>query len=158
MFNSSLLGFFIWKACMFSCFHWFLCWKSGNCSQQFFLKIFWRSIYLQLLVIDVVFVHYTEPKEWSVWFMYYPCFFFFIYFLLLLVFSLTNTNKVQRMAGMGEGINVFLVFHSLMNLHLVHQDFYYFFLINPFVITRLMTSETFSPYRFAFYFYFHWCN
>ena len=84
-----------------------------------------------------------------------PVFFFFLYFLLLLVFSLTNTNKVQRIAGMGEGINVFLVFHSLTNVHLVHRDFYPFFLINPFVITRLMTSETFSPYRFAFYFYFH---
>ena len=122
---------------------------------NFFSKFFWRSIYLQLLVIDVVFVHYTEPKEWSVWFMYYPCFFFFLYFLLLLVFSLTNTNKVQRIAGMGEGINVFLVFHSLTNIHLVHRDFYHFFLINLFVITRLMTNETFSPYRFAFYFYFH---
>ena len=84
-----------------------------------------------------------------------PVFFFFLYFLLLLVFSLTNTNKVQRIAGMGEGINVFLVFHSLTNVHLIHRDFYHFFLINPFVITRLMTSETFSPYRFAFYFYFH---
>ena len=80
---------------------------------------------------------------------------FFLYFLLLLVFSLTNTNKVQRIAGMGEGINVFLVFHSLTNIHLVHRDFYHFFLINLFVITRLMTNETFSPYRFAFYFYFH---
>ena len=53
---------------------------------------------------------------------------------------------------MEEGIIVFLVFHShpLTNIHLVHRDFYHYFLINLFVITRLIADETFE--KFAFYF------
>ena len=49
---------------------------------NFSSKFFGRSIYLQLLVIDVVFVHYAEPKEWSGWFMYYPCFFSLFSFVI----------------------------------------------------------------------------
>ena len=71
-----------------------------------------------------------------------------------------QTLTIHRIAGIGEGIIVFLVFHfhPLTNIHLVHRDFYHFFLINLFVITRLIAYETSSPNKFAFYFHFHWCN
>ena len=120
-------------------------------SQNFFGDLFISSYQLLMQYLYII----PNLRSGQFGLCTIPVFFFFLYFLLLLVFSLTNTNKVQRIAGMGEGINVFLVFHSLTNVHLIHRDFYHFFLINPFVITRLMTSETFSPYRFAFYFYFH---
>ena len=45
-----------------------------------------------------------------------------------------------------------------MNIHLVVRDFYHFFLINLFVITRLIADESCSPKRFAFYLDFDWCN
>ena len=81
------------------------------------------------------------------WFLFYPHFFsfflpFFSFFVGILV-SLTLT--IHRIAGKGEGINIFLVFllHRLTNIHLVHRDLYHFFLIDLFVITS-MTAETCS--------------
>ena len=79
--------------------------------------------------------------------------FFLSFFLLLFLFSFFywyfpwQTLTIHRIARMGEGIIVFLVvyFHSLTNIHLVHRDFYHFFLVNVFVIKRLIDDETSSP-------------
>ena len=48
------------------------------------------------------------------------------------------------MDGMGEGINVFLVFHfnPLTIIHLAYRDFCHFFLFDLLVITRLIADET----------------
>ena len=65
---------------------------------------------------------------------------FFSYFLGLFWLTLTN----HKMDGMGEGINVFLVFHfnPLMNINLAHWHFCHFFLLDLLVITRLIADET----------------
>ena len=57
-----------------------------------------RSIYLDLLIIRVVFLHYTWREERSVWFPFYPYFFSFLLlcFLFLSVFFLTDTNDSQN--------------------------------------------------------------
>ena len=36
-------------------------------------------------------------------------------------------------------------FHPLTNIQLIHRDFYQLFLLNQFVITRLISDETCSP-------------
>ena len=54
---NSLLAFFFWKAWTSSSFQKFLWWKSRNYSQQFSLESFFlRSIYLQLLIIELVYL------------------------------------------------------------------------------------------------------
>ena len=72
-------------------------------------------------------------------------FFFFSCLLLffLSVISLTDTNDSQDNRER-RGNHYFFVFHFhlLTNIHLVHRDFYHFFLIDPFVITRLIADET----------------
>ena len=85
---------------------------------------------------------------------------FFLIFTFFYWYFPWQTLTIHRIAGMGEGIIIFLVFHfhPLTNIHLVHRDFYHFFLINLFVITRLIADETSSPERFAFYFHFYWWN
>ena len=96
MFNS-LLAFFVWKACPFSSFERFLCWKSRTTP---------RSIYLDLLIIGIVFWYYTQREVHSVWFVLYPYFFSFFlssYFLFLPVFSLIETNDSwDRWDGRGN--------------------------------------------------------
>ena len=69
-----------------------------------------------------------------------------IFFHFLSVFSLTDTNDSQD-SRERSGNHFFPVFHfhSLTNIHLVHQDFYHFFLIDLFLITRLIAKETCSP-------------
>ena len=78
--------------------------------------------------------------------------FFFLSFVLLFFpffyrYFLWPTLMIQRIAGMGEGIITFLVFrfHPLTNINLIHRDFYHLFLINLFVITRLIADEAYSP-------------
>ena len=65
-----------------------------------------------------------------------PGFFFFFFFFYR--YFPCQTLTIQRITGKGEEIIIFLVFHFhlLTNIHLVHRDFYYLFLINLFVITR----------------------
>ena len=74
-------------------------------------------------------------------------FFSFFFFVFFYSYFPWQTLTIHRIAGIGEGIIVFLVFHfhPLTNIHLVHRDFYHFFLINLFVITRLIADETSSP-------------
>ena len=69
---------------------------------------------------------------------------FLVFFLFLSVISLTDTNGLQN--GTGEGIIIFFVFHfhPLTNIHLIHRDFYHLFLLDLFVITRLIADETCS--------------
>ena len=132
MFNS-LLAFCFWKACTFSSFERFLCWKSRNYSQIYLSGIinYWGSI-LTLYI------------TWGAFSLVFS-FFLSCFFLFLSVFSLTDTKNSQN--GTEEGIIIFFVFrvHPLTNIHLVHRDFYHLFLFDLFVITRLIADETSSP-------------
>ena len=58
-----------------------------------------RSIYLELLIIGVVFLHYIEREERLVWFVFYPLFYSFFLLSFPVVFSLT-----------GEGITHYRTF------------------------------------------------
>ena len=71
-----LFAFFLWKACTFSSFERFLFWKSRNYSQHS-RNFLVESIYLQSLIIGVVFLHYTWREERPVWLVFYPYFFSF---------------------------------------------------------------------------------
>ena len=53
---------------------------------------------------------------------------------------------IHKIGGTEEGIIIFLVFHfhALTSIHLIHGDFYHLFLINLFVITKLIADETCS--------------
>ena len=78
--------------------------------------------------------------------------FFFLSFFFFQIFYryfLWQTLTIHRIAEKEEGIIIFLFFHfqPLTNIHLVNRDFYHFFLIDLFVITRLITDETCSPFR-----------
>ena len=83
---NSLLIFFFWKALTFSIFERFLCWKYRNYSQHFSLDIFLWD--LELLNNGVLFLHYIEREQRSVWFVFYPFFFFFSFFLFFISFFL----------------------------------------------------------------------
>ena len=131
MFNS-LLAFCFWKACTFSSFERFLCWKSRNYSQIYLSRIinYWDSI-LTLYI------------KWGAfsWFVFYP------YFFLFYQYFHWQTLTIHKIGGTGEGIIIFLVFHfhPLTNIHLIHRDFYHLFLLDLFVITILIADETCSP-------------
>ena len=102
---------FLFKSMYFSSFERFLCWKSRNC---------------------------------SVWFAFYPYFFaFFCFFFFFYRYFPWKTLTFHRIAVNEEVTIIFLVFHVhlLTNIHLVSLDFYHFFLIDLFVITRLITDE-----------------
>ena len=76
--------------------------------------------------------------------------FFLLVFLFLMAFSLTDTNDSQDSKLERENHYLVFLFHSITNIHLVHRDFYHFFLIDLFVITRLLGDETCSPWIFTF--------
>ena len=79
----------------------------------------------------------------SVQFVFFS-FFLSCFFLFLSVFSLTDTKDPSD--GTREGIIIFVFhFHPLTNIHLVHRDFYHLFLLDLFVITRMIADETSSP-------------
>ena len=80
------------------------------------------------------------------WLAFYLYFFFFLSIFFYRYFP-WQTQTITMIAGNGEGIIIFLVFyfHPLTNIHLVHRDFYHFFLIDLFVITRLIPDATCSP-------------
>ena len=107
------------------------------------------------------FFSFSIFQERSVWFVFYPYFFlFFIVFIFLSVFSLTDTNDSQESREQ-RGDHYFSCFLLLpvpipANIHLVHRDFYHFFLTDLFVVTRVIADKTCSPWKFPFYF--HWCN
>ena len=87
MFNS-LLIFFFWKACTFSSFERFLCWKSRNYSQIYLSGIinYWGSI----LTLYITWGAFSLVCVLSVFFSFFlSCFLF----LFLSAFSLTNTNN-----------------------------------------------------------------
>ena len=94
--------------------------------------------------------------------MFYPYYFlsfFLLIFLFLLIFSLTETSDSQdSREGRWNNYFSFFHFHPLTNIHLVYRDFHPFFLINLFIIARLVANESFASYRFAFYLRFHRCN
>ena len=133
MFNSFLA--FLFKACTFSGFERFLCWKSRNYSKIYLSGItnYWDSI-LTLYIM------------WGAFSLFvFFSFFLSCFFLFLSVFSLTDIKDPSD--GTGEGIIIFLVFHfhPLTNIHLIHRDFYHLFLLDLFVITRLIVDGTSSP-------------
>ena len=148
MFNS-LLALFFWKACTFSNFEIYPCWKSRNYSHSFLSKSC-SEIYLSQ-IISYWIRFFTLYLTWgafsfvcvlSVLFFFFLLFFFFFdrHFPLM-------TVTIHRTTWKGEGVLIFLVshFHLLMNINLVHRDFYHLCLIDLFVIARLIADETCSP-------------
>ena len=92
MFNS-LLAFCFWKACTFSSFERFLCWKSRNYSQIYLSRIIdnWDSAFNA--------IHNVEFGLFSIRFFFLS----FFLFSFLSVFSLTDTNDSQdRRDGRGN--------------------------------------------------------
>ena len=71
------------------------------------------------------------------------CFLFFFFFLFFSRYFLWQTLTIYKIAGNGEEIITLLVFHfhTLTNIQLVHLDFYHFFLVDIFAITRLIAIE-----------------
>ena len=141
MFNS-LLAFFFWKACTFSSFERFLCWKSRNYSQIYLSRIinYWDSI----LTLYITWGAFSLVCFLSVLFFFFPW----------------QTLTIHNIGGTGEKIIIFLLlhFHPLAKIHLIHRDFYLLFLLDLFVITRLTPDEAFSPCIFAFCLHFYGCS
>ena len=81
----------------------------------------------------------------SVFFFFFPLSFSLLFFFFYRYF-LYQTLTIHWISGKGEGIIIFLVshFYLFMNIHLVLRDFYHFFLIDLFVITRLIANDTYS--------------
>ena len=135
MFNS-LLAIFFWKACTFSSFERFLCWKSRNYSQIYLCRIinYWDSI----LTLYITWGTFSLVCFLSV--------FFFLslslssFFLFFYRYFPWQTLTIPKIGETGEGIIIFLVFHfhPLTNIHLTHRNFYHLFLRDLSVITRLM--------------------
>ena len=113
-----------------------------------FLSKFSSEIYLSRIINYWGSVLHTSYLTWGA--LSLVCvlsvFFFFLSSFSFLFLPLTDTNDSQNNKNV-EGIIIFLVFHFhlLTNIHLVHWDFYHFFLIDLFVITRLIADETCSP-------------
>ena len=96
---NSLLAFFFWNACNFSILKDF---SVENLLPALFSRNFLlRSIYHELLIIGVVFLHYTKREERSVWFLFYPYFFlsFFLLFFIFYWYFLWQTLKIHRISS-----------------------------------------------------------
>ena len=89
MFNS-LLAFCFWKACTFSSFERFLCWKSRNYSQIYLSGTmnYWGSILTSYITWEA----FSLVCVLSVFFFFLS---FLFFSLFLLVFSLTDT-KIRK--------------------------------------------------------------
>ena len=129
-----------------------------------FLSKFSSEIYLSRIINywGSIFTSYLTWETFSLVCVLSAFFSFFIFvlFLFLPVFSLTDTSDSQdRREQRG---NYWLSCFPLLpipiptNIDSVHRDFYHFFLIDLFVITRVLADEICSPLKFAFYF--HWYN
>ena len=129
MFNS-LLAFFFCKACTSSSFQRFSV-ENLETTPSNFLPKFFCEIYLSTIINywgSICALHLT----WGAFRLVCVVSVFFSFFLLIFFFCWYfpwQTLTIHKIAGMGEGIIVFLVlhFHPLTNIHLVHWDFYYFF-------------------------------
>ena len=129
MFNS-LLAFCLWKACTFSCFERFICWKSTNFSQIYLSGIinYWGSI----LTLYITWGTFSLVCVLSVFFSFFvfPSF-FYRYFPWQ---TLTN----QKIGRERESLFfLFFHFHPLTNIHLIHRDFYHLFFLDLFAITMM---------------------
>ena len=99
-----------------------------------------------------IFILYLRWRAFNFIFILSALFFFLSsFFFFFCRYSCFLDTNFHRIAGKGEGINIFLVFllHRLTNIYLVHRDLYHFFLIDLFVITS-MTAATCSLWRFEF--------
>ena len=102
LFNS-LLAFFFWKACTFSSFEIFPCWKSRNYSQHFTLIIYFE-IYLSRIVNywgSIFTLYLTQGAFGCICVLSVFLFFLFLLFfslssIFLSVFSVTDTNDSQH--------------------------------------------------------------
>ena len=102
MFNS-LLAFCFWKACIFSSFERFLCWKFRNYCQIYLSGIinYWDSI-----IHDVRSVQFGLC---SIHIFFFLSFFLSCFFLFLSVFSLIDT-KIHKMGR--ERKSLFFLFST----------------------------------------------
>ena len=117
-----------------------------------FLSNFFSEIYLYQITSywGSVFTLYLTWGAFSlvcVLSVLFLSFFFFFFFFFFYRYFSWKTLTIHRIAVKGEGIVIFLVFHfhPLTDIHLVHRDFYHFFLIDLFVIIRLIVNDTCFP-------------
>ena len=138
---NSLFALFCWKACTFSSFERFSA-ENPETTPSTFLRKFFSEIYLSWIINywGSIFALYLTSRAFSLvcvlsiflsFFLSFSLFFFFYRYFPWQILT------IQRIAGKGEA--------PLTNIHLVHQDFYHFFLIDLFVITRLIADEACSP-------------
>ena len=98
MFNS-LLAFCFWKACTFSSFERFLCWKSRNYSQIYLSRIinYWDSI----LTLYITWRAFSLVCFLSVFFFFFLLLFFFSFGIFLdrqlVIWPFPKTNKKKGM-------------------------------------------------------------
>ena len=103
---NSLLAFFFWKACTFSIFERFLCWKSRNYFQYFSLEIFLWDLFMSSYEL-LGYYFYIILNVRRVQFGLCSIRLFFSFFLLFLFFCCYfpwQILKVHRLAGKGERI------------------------------------------------------
>ena len=118
-----------------------------------FLSKFYSEIYLSRIINywGSIFTLYLTSGAFNL--VCVLSVFFFSFFLSFSLFFFLyryfpwQTLTIQSIPGKGEGIIILFVFHFhlLTSIHLVHQDFYHFFLIDLFVIIRLIADEACSP-------------
>ena len=112
-----------------------------------FLSKFSSEIYLSRIInyLGSIFTLYVTWGAFSLVCVLSGFFFsFFLFFFSFYRYFPWQTLRIHRIAGKGEGVIIFYVFHfhPLSNIDLVHRDFYHFFLIELFIITRLTAYET----------------
>ena len=96
MFNS-LLAFCFWKACTFSSFERFLCWKSRNYSQIYLSGIinYWGSI----LTLYITWGAFSLVCVLSVFFSFFLSFLFFCFFYRYFPWQTLIIHKMGRERG-----------------------------------------------------------
>ena len=102
---NSLLVFFFWRACTFSIFETFLCWKFRNHSQHFSLEIFFWDLFISNYYL-LGYYFYIMLNVRSVEFGLRFIRIFFSFFLLFFFFYRCypwQALAIHRIAGKGEG-------------------------------------------------------
>ena len=137
---NSLHAFFFWKAFTFSNFERFLCWKSRNYSQINLSQT--TNYWDRILRLYITWGAFSLVCVLSVFFHS-----FFLLFVFFYRYFSWQTLTIHKIGGTGEGIIIFLVFHfhPLTSIHSIYRDFYHLFLLDLFVIIKLIADETCSP-------------
>ena len=119
-----------------------------------FLSKFSSEIYLSRIINywGSIFTLYLTRGTFSLVCVLSSFFSFFLLFFFFYRYFPWQTLTIDRIAGKGEGIIIFLVFnlHPLTNIHLVQLRF-----LEPFFLLKLILL---ARLRLSFYLHFYWCN